>query len=76
MMVMTMMILVVPGERPHREGGQPLQQPAGGGFGCQEPQQDLLHEELQQLAEECPDWWVSRSPDQSQQQALADRRTM
>lgn len=54
-----MIILVVPGERPQPEGGHPLQQPAGGGFGCQEPQQDLLHEELQQLAEERPDWWVS-----------------
>lgn len=56
---MMMMILVVPGERTQPKGGQPLQQSAGGGLGRQEPQQDLLHEELQQLAEECPDWWVS-----------------
>lgn len=63
LMMMMVTVLMVPGERPQPEGGQPLQQPAGGGFGRQEPQQDLLHEELQQLAEKCPDWWVSRSPD-------------
>lgn len=43
------------GERPQREGGVSLQQPAGGRAGRSQPEPHLLHEELQQLAEERPD---------------------